>query len=959
MDPAPKEDFLAHWSAQALRIQLGAADPAGWTHDVLAGLTKEELVQHYCEALQAEGARAEADFRSLRVSGDDAETQARKYVMALTGAELDAASSLQESLRSGELLCELANVLLRASGAPPLRPSHAAVAQGDGQAAESRARAKQLENISQYTAACVSLGVSPACTFDVEDLYEGKNMPAVVKSILALAQVAHKLEAYRGPHLGAGAKDKVWQKEVSEEPALSPNLPVGKPSPALGLPAVPRTEAEVAQLVSRITDIGLDEPDWRRLCRFVDTAGCDDSEAVLRWIEEVLGESLARPLHDALKSGAALCRLLRAIDPGLVAENLCRESSKPFEQMACIDGYLKGCAKLGVKLKFMTVDLHDARELSVVPRQIFSLADAARRVPTFGGPHLGSAKDMATAKETYAACEEASRKREELVAKRAKKMERERKRIEKDMLNEEVEAERQLLQFLREEQQRRREERARTVAEAKELRMKEKQQQDEALVQKNTLRGMMYKRGGAAKAWRKRWFVLEDGCLSYYSAARDVERGLPPLGKLALANCSVRRPTDLKSKGKYQSTCLRIDIDLQAQTKVQPSTSFCGEGGDDDRKNAKDKSKYLLAAESAQGMRDWISAIDFWSARKGTKERRSVIALMVTAEEQKAFMEEAHEAVIPEDPALQGIGNSLNALEEEDDEDEDEDQVNPNTELEIPERVEEDPLSSMEPEHRELYDWTDYALRFQLQTYKWPTPDGATGHVLADCYWESLCARELQYDEYKRRWLACIDLDLEEQAKVWISSLIPVPLPEEGSFQEQLRSGEVLCDLINAIRPGIVPKVARKELLEAMSENRRNARCRENIGQYVDACAELGVPQRELFITGDLFENKDFKVVVKNIHGLARLTHYDIPDFKGPRIGIRKKNQDSSKESSSGVGGMFAKLGLGGIGTGSPALYKSSSSPMKKDSEPQTADSKASTREKPAPNEDKFRTTSL
>ena len=38
-------------------------------------------------------------------------------------------------------------------------------------------------------------------------------------------------------------------------------------------------------------------------------------------------------------------------------------------------------------------------------------------------------------------------------------------------------------------------------------------------------------------------------------------------------------------------------------------------------------------------------------------------------------------------------------------------------------------------------------------------------------------------------------------------------------------------------------------------------RSRENIGQYVDACAELGVPQRELFITADLFDRKNWKVI--------------------------------------------------------------------------------------------------
>jgi len=87
-----------------------------------------------------------------------------------------------------------------------------------------------------------------------------------------------------------------------------------------------------------------------------------------------------------------------------------------------------------------------------------------------------------------------------------------------------------------------------------------------------------------------------------------------------------------------------------------------------------------------------------------------------------------------------------------------------------------------------------------------------------------------------------------------------------------------------------VPKVAREEQMVSMSSNRRNAKMRENIGQYVDACAELGVPQRDLFITADLFENKNWKVVLKNCHGLARHCHYDIEGFPGPHIGIRKKS---------------------------------------------------------------------
>ena len=44
-------------------------------------------------------------------------------------------------------------------------------------------------------------------------------------------------------------------------------------------------------------------------------------------------------------------------------------------------------------------------------------------------------------------------------------------------------------------------------------------------------------------------------------------------------------------------------------------------------------------------------------------------------------------------------------------------------------------------------------------------------------------------------------------------------------------------------------------------------------GADIDACVALGLPQRELFITADLFDDKNFGVVLKNIEGLS----YPIP----------------------------------------------------------------------------------
>ena len=85
----------------------------------------------------------------------------------------------------------------------------------------------------------------------------------------------------------------------------------------------------------------------------------------------------------------------------------------------------------------------------------------------------------------------------------------------------------------------------------------------------------------------------------------------------------------------------------------------------------------------------------------------------------------------------------------------------------------------------------------------------------------------------------------------------------------------MLCDLLNVFKPGLVPRVARAADMSGLHESKRNARMRENIGQYVDGCAwldltrlcelmcppsrrmrepsptprrcaELGVPQREV-----------------------------------------------------------------------------------------------------------------
>ena len=55
------------------------------------------------------------------------------------------------------------------------------------------------------------------------------------------------------------------------------------------------------------------------------------------------------------------------------------------------------------------------------------------------------------------------------------------------------------------------------------------------------------------------------------------------------------------------------------------------------------------------------------------------------------------------------------------------------------------------------------------------------------------------------------DLPSGEQAALhWIESMVGMKL--EGGVLDCLKSGEVLCDLVNAIKPGLVSRVIRLEI---------------------------------------------------------------------------------------------------------------------------------------------------
>lgn len=128
----------------------------------------------------------------------------------------------------------------------------------------------------------------------------------------------------------------------------------------------------------------------------------------LNWIEAVLGERLfggvqgADAVHEKLKDGVILCKLINKIKPGSV-KNI-NQSKMAFKMMENIGNFLDACMKLGMqKLDlFQTVDLYESQNMTQVIDGIHALG---RKAPSIGfkgaalGPKEASANPRAFTEE--------------------------------------------------------------------------------------------------------------------------------------------------------------------------------------------------------------------------------------------------------------------------------------------------------------------------------------------------------------------------------------------------------------------------------------------------------------------------------------------------------------------------------------------------------------------------------
>lgn len=129
--------------------------------------------------------------------------------------------------------------------------------------------------------------------------------------------------------------------------------------------------------------------------------------------------------------------------------------------------------------------------------------------------------------------------------------------------------------------------------------------------------------------------------------------------------------------------------------------------------------------------------------------------------------------------------------------------------------------------------------------------------------------------ELKAKAEANKDLSAEDEAGQWVEEITGFKVV--GEFGESLRTGQVLCQLINNIKPGTIRKI---------NEPGRPFKERENITMFIKACRDWGVHEYALFSTDDLYDEKNLSSVVKCIHQLGGVLRRAVPEYQGPHLGV-------------------------------------------------------------------------
>ncbi|XP_075750416.1 uncharacterized protein LOC119173938 [Rhipicephalus microplus] len=118
------------------------------------------------------------------------------------------------------------------------------------------------------------------------------------------------------------------------------------------------------------------------------------------------------------------------------------------------------------------------------------------------------------------------------------------------------------------------------------------------------------------------------------------------------------------------------------------------------------------------------------------------------------------------------------------------------------------------------------------------------------------------------------DPALEESIMQWMAAILGQPLPN-GDFGDILRDGVVLCNLMNKLMPGCIPKI---------NTSGGQFKLMENITHFQNAAKAWGVPEIDVFQTVDLWEKRNIPQVAQCLMAVGRAC-YMHPEYRGPCLG--------------------------------------------------------------------------
>ncbi|CAF1138889.1 unnamed protein product [Didymodactylos carnosus] len=116
------------------------------------------------------------------------------------------------------------------------------------------------------------------------------------------------------------------------------------------------------------------------------------------------------------------------------------------------------------------------------------------------------------------------------------------------------------------------------------------------------------------------------------------------------------------------------------------------------------------------------------------------------------------------------------------------------------------------------------------------------------------------------------DPEIEKKTQEWIEAVTGEKFAD-GSYEDALRDGILLCKLMNTLQPGSIPKI---------HTTGGPMKLRENIGLFQEAARKYGLDGNEVFQTVDLYDKRDIPQVTLCINALGRLAQKN--KFSGAQL---------------------------------------------------------------------------